>query len=68
MQPQPNPMNPYGGNMGFQNGALNVNVTTMNRLQQSMMAGSNFGMSGFGGAGGFDPRASFSGGMPSQMS
>jgi hypothetical protein len=41
----------------------------MNRLQQSMMAGNNFGMSGYGGGGGFDPRASFSGGMmPGQMS
>jgi hypothetical protein len=34
-----------------------------------MMAGNNFGMSGYGGGGGFDPRASFSGGMmPGQMS
>jgi coiled-coil and C2 domain-containing protein 2A len=40
----------------------------MNRLQQSMMAGNNFGMSGYGGGGLFDPRASFSGGMPGQMS
>ncbi len=64
MQPQANPMNPYG-NMGFQTGV--PTVTTMNRLNQSNMAGNNFGMSAYGGAGGFDPRASFTGGMPGQQ-